>query len=290
MATTSTFVPGTSPAASDRFLPALRQLEDLPGSFVVVQRALEVAADSGASVSKLERVLSADPATVVRVLKLANSSLFSTRQEIRNLSMAIQFIGWKTLEVLLRHILATGVLDSLSSKQPAAQRARRVASLAGVASLDVGGAAELLRPADLLNLGTLHNVGDLALCWLFPEDYAEALRCAETVPLTEAQRAIFGFDAKLAGRSLLQAWHFPKTFWRTCSHWDDPLPLPPSIDGVFGKQLCAVHLGVRLSEAKIAELPLEQVEIRADVLEELGLTKAGVDGIYGSLANPPEES
>ena len=110
-----------------------------------------------------------------RILKLANSAYFGVASEVSTISTAINVIGYAKLRVLLRHILVSGLFDSLSADRPGSQQIREMSLAAGVACQQVSAASRWGDAEEMLNVGLLHNVGELALSWSFSDEYQRML-------------------------------------------------------------------------------------------------------------------
>ena len=62
---------------------------------------------------------------------------------------------------------------------------------------------------ELLVGGLLHNIGEFVLLSQFREDYERAISLTDRMLHYQAQREVFGTDARQAGRWLLEAWRLP---------------------------------------------------------------------------------
>ena len=74
---------------------------DLPPMPQVASRAISMVENPDTTASELTELLSSDTALAARVLKIANSAMFSRQREITTLNQAIMIIGFKQLGQLL---------------------------------------------------------------------------------------------------------------------------------------------------------------------------------------------
>ena len=152
-----------SPADTNRIEEAIERMQGLPALFPVVQKTLNSLENPDTPVRHLENVLSADPAMVARILRLANSALFGVMREVGTITLALQVIGQVKLRLLLQHIFIHGLFELLSAGRPAAEHVRRMSVASSVAAQAGAEASEHVDPGGALVAGLLHNLGELGL-------------------------------------------------------------------------------------------------------------------------------
>ena len=74
---------------------------DLPPMPQVASRAISLVENPDTTASELTDLLSTDAALAARVLKIANSAMFSRQREITTLNMAIMVIRFKALKGII---------------------------------------------------------------------------------------------------------------------------------------------------------------------------------------------
>jgi HD-like signal output (HDOD) protein len=74
---------------------------DLPPMPQVASRALILVENPDTASQELSELLSSDAALAARVLKIANSAMFSRQREITTLNQAIMVIGYKSLKGII---------------------------------------------------------------------------------------------------------------------------------------------------------------------------------------------
>ena len=177
----------------------------------LVIRALKVMDSPSASADDLIEVIELDAGLAATILKLANSALYGHLGRVKSLEHAVALIGHKSLRDL---VLATSAVQSFhdipvefvdmetfwDNSITCAVLARliaRHAKLKDVETLFLG--------------GLLHGVGRLVFYARRPVEYREVISKAETMnmAITDAERAVFGFDFSDVGAALLHAWQLP---------------------------------------------------------------------------------
>ena len=269
------------PLGRVRVRRAIAELHDLPGSFPTAEKALRLAVDPRTGTAQLQRVLSGDQAMAARILKLANSPYFGVISEVKTISMAINLIGYAKLRVLLRHILVSGLFDSLSADRPGSQQIREMSTAAGVACHRVSAASQCGDPEEMLNVGLLHNVGELALSWSFPDEYQQMLSLTDSMSPSAAQSQVFGVDSRQVGVWLAESWAFPRMFTYAVEHWPDPRQ--SLFDKPLRRCLCVVHIGVRLAWSLVQQVDSDRLDISEQILSELRLAPETIAETYVAL-------
>lgn len=85
---------------------------DLPPMPQVAAKAIVMVEDPDTTAQKLTDLLSNDTALAARVLKIANSAMFSRQREITTLNQAVMVIGFKAL----KGIIVAATLRQLNKK------------------------------------------------------------------------------------------------------------------------------------------------------------------------------
>ena len=281
MSVTASPLSTIKPLGPVRVRRAIAELQDLPGSLPTAQQALRLAVDPRTGTAQLQRVLSGDQAMAARILKLANSAYFGVASEVKTMSTAINVIGYAQLRVLLRHILVSGLFDSLSADRPGSQQIREMSTAAGVACHQVSAASRCGDPEEMLNVGLLHNVGELALSWSFPDEYQRMLSLRDSTTSSAAQLQVFGVDSRQVGVWLAESWAFPRMFIYAVEHWPDPRQ--SLFDKPLRRCLCVVHIGVRLAQSLRQQVDSGRLDIAEQILGELRLVSATIAEIYVNL-------
>jgi HD-like signal output (HDOD) protein len=247
----------------------VRATEKFPSLLPIVQRGLVLVEDPTATVGQIERVLCADAVMVARILKLANSAYYGVMTEVRTVSMAVNVIGYRRLRSLLRHILAAGLIEILAQGRPGSARIREEAVAVSAASHELALRCQAEDPEELLVAGLLYNIGELALSWSFPKEYAVVIDWSASMPLSSAQEVMFGVSSRQIGRLVLESWRFPGLFCKIVEGW--PQPLMETADSELRRSLTIVHVGIVLARALAAGQDADSLEIAAEIRSEIGL-------------------
>ena len=254
---------------------------DLPTLPSVALRMLELGEDPEAGLSEVAGVLANDSALSARLLKAANSPLYTARRQVDNLRQAVSLLGFNTAITLALSFSLQPQEDGGHLDKPAYWR--RSVSAAVVSRV----LAEHLHGGESgrFFLGALlQDIGMLVLDKAEPERYGKILEEARThSALAQAEIEVFGFDHAQIGGSLLESWGLPETLWRPVrlSHdlWFTDETQPHQID------LCVSFSG------ELADFWLLDAQVRPDTRElsqwagnHLGLDVDGFDAVVNRIA------
>lgn len=268
----------------DRVREAVWRLESLPALSPAIQKALAMCGDPLCSSRDLERVLETDQALVAQLLKISNSAYYALDGRTTTVSRAVTVIGQEKVQSLLLQVMLGGAFRRLSGRNPEGRRVVAVAVAAAAACHAIAQYIPGQNDEELLVAGLLHNVGDLVLLTTFPSEYLAAYRLAARMSPSSAQRAVFGVDAQLAGRWLLEAWGLPLIFAETTQYWDKPAKA--ALRACPRESLCVVHLGAHLGRCWEHQSDWQEVLDSADLstLDEIALGRDVLPDIYEKIS------
>jgi HD-like signal output (HDOD) protein len=193
----------------ERIFQNIRDLPTLPTVYLALS---EVIADPRSTAQDISQIVSNDPASASRVLRLANSVLYGFPGQIDTISRAVVVLGFDEVRNL---VLATSVMD-LFSKQDSAFDFRPGDFWAhsigvGIATRLIGQACRLSHVENLFVAGILHDIGKLVFFEFAEKEFTRALdqsnKCHQ--PLWEAELEILGMDHSQGGRLLAETWDLP---------------------------------------------------------------------------------
>lgn len=168
------------------------------------------------SAQKIADVIIQDPAMSVRLLQVANSSLYRTRSSTENIQMAITKLGLTLVRNLIMSLSMKQVYHA--SNNILAERFRELwlasAKTAAIARF-LASKTDHLDPEKAMLAGLIHNIGALPIL-LMAEDDDDLFDNAE---------ALYKIVQKMqgdVGSYIFQKWHFPDYMIdvaRECNHY-----------------------------------------------------------------------
>jgi HD-like signal output (HDOD) protein len=252
----------------------------------VAERVMAVIDRDDIGAAELATVIGTDPALVERVMRTANSVVFSSQANVRTLQHAVAVIGFETVRSLALASFVDGVVAV--SRQ---DWARSVTAAVGAAHV----ARRLGVDAQLaFSTGLLHDLGHALLESLDPS-YVMDLDPYRTAPLTadsearllRAERRRYGLHHAIITGDVLAFWNFAPDVVEAVAHHHTP-------KGALSRLHAAIVDGYRLAHWLVLGIPLAEYAavpgvllpsyVPAEDLETLGLeVERRADDLLGDL-------
>ncbi len=210
--------------------PALQNVPPFPP---VAARLMRLVSDDDFSYKDVADLIRADAAFSVEVLRLANSSVFGFRYEIKDIPHAIAVLGLNRLRAIVMTLAMKDFLVN-ARQHEALQRTWRH-NLACALSCELLSKAFWVDSGLAYTAGLLHDVGMLAMVTTHIEEYSELvqLRTLDPASFLQRERELLGIDHCEAGRWLLMDWGLPPEFTEAAArHHDAQQPADAEITSV----------------------------------------------------------
>jgi HD-like signal output (HDOD) protein len=201
-------------------------VSDLPPLPHVAAQAISLVEDPDTTAGQLTSLLGKDTALAARVLKIANSAMFSMQREITTLNQAIMIIGFKALKgvivaATLRQLNRTfGKLEQLIWEN---------STCTAIGAYNI--AQQLKKPFldEVFLIGLLHDLGKLVMVRELPKEYQKVIDLTKAgKTFVEAEQEILGFSHPLIGALVAKKWNFPLEACQIILHSHDPFEAPVS--------------------------------------------------------------
>ncbi|MFN8391067.1 MAG: HDOD domain-containing protein [Bdellovibrionota bacterium] len=201
---------------------------DLPPLPHVAAQALALIEDPDTTAQKLTELLGGDTALAARVLKIANSAMFSRQREITTINQAIMTIGFKTL----KGIIVAATLRQLNRKfGKIEQMLWENSTCTAIAARHV--TAKLKRPyaEESFLLGLLHDLGKLVLMRQVSKEYEGLVqKTQQGAFFVDLEQQDFGFAHTLIGALVAKKWNFSLETCQVILHHHDKIKDAPRSD------------------------------------------------------------
>lgn len=213
----------------DTLFKELEKITNLPTLPAVMNRLNAAVSDPNADAQHIAAVIKDDPAMMARILKTVNSAAFSSSEQVVSLQQAVARMGLRGVQNIA---LSTAVFETFEDKDGAEFSREEFWRH----SVCVGFAVNILYqhtmanlsaryPRDILHLaGLLHDIGKIIFENFYHADFMKALELAGTgsMPLFQAERAIFGTDHAEVGEWLARRWNLAPEVAESISHHHEP--------------------------------------------------------------------
>lgn len=188
---------------------------DLPAMPMVAQKVMQLVGEEQTTPADLQRVIAADPALASKVLRVANSALFSRVRAVTTLSHAVLILGYSTIRSLViaasvRSLFVQSSGEFGLKEQMLWEHSLGCGLAARILAARLGAAGPSLHGESAFIGGLLHDVGKVVLNASQPADYGEIFREAynEGRPVAEIEAARLGFTHAQVGALLVRRWNF----------------------------------------------------------------------------------
>ena len=176
---------------------------------VVAQRVMTLLADPDTPVVKVRKAIEQDPALTARLLRVANSALYSPAVACRSVEDAVMRLGSRTVTEIVVSLATLGMFSDAKSGYGAAFRNHCV----GVAAVGrVLGTEWRYKGVEHVFLsGLLHDIGKLLAMQVGEIRYEALDPVAVTTPdqVHMHERAFAGYDHAVLGAHVLERWKLP---------------------------------------------------------------------------------
>lgn len=209
---------------------------DLPPIPQVAALALRVIEDPESTAQKLTDLLSKDAALAARVLKIANSAMFSRQRDITTLNQAVMVIGFKAL----KGIIVAATLRQLNKRFGTSEKLIWEHSIAtAFAATLISKKLKKAYTEEIFLLGLLHSLGQIVL--LAQEDTYEQFRSVINkikelgYEYVQAEESQFGYSHPLIGALVAKKWNFSPEICQVILHYCDDFNSPVAVNTIEEK-------------------------------------------------------
>lgn len=242
-------------------------------------RALVLVHARSTDAAELARVVEADPALTISVLRFANSAASASRVRITACRDAIVRIGFEATRQIVSGTVMGTTFDGLGyAGVDVDELWRHVLATA----LTAEAAAPPASAGDAFTAGLLHDVGRLAMASFDPDRYARVVDVArQGVDARRAEALLFGSDHCDWGVRVGWEWQLPAGLMTAAAtHHEPPSGDAAALAVYTGRRIAgAIGIGDGISAARAAEIDTLSIA-DARVLASLG----GPDGLADRIA------
>ena len=208
----------------------LQQFVDRAGSLyslpAVAVEVLDLTAEPNIDTVALRECVERDPALVVRLLRVVNSSLFGLSRQVSDLTQALALLGVKPLKLLvLGFSLPKGLYAGIEAET--LQRYWRFTLIKAVTAREISKTFLDNSGDEAFIAGMLQEVGVLVLVNELGDPYINFLASVgdQGTQLLDAETATLGFDHAILSARLLEHWQLPPTIVAAVGAPYDPAAL-----------------------------------------------------------------
>ena len=192
---------------SSKLQDELNSCTDLPSLPAVALKIIDASKDPDISLHDVASIISSDPAISAKLLKVANSPLYSQRRSLNNLREALTLLGFNAS---LTIALSFSLLQSLSAQNKNHENYWKRSIVSASIARMLGARLKIVKLDDLFLASLLQDIGILVIQCLDDSPYSSI----ENQDLIHADRIklemeILGTDHAIIGAWLLNSWNLP---------------------------------------------------------------------------------
>ena len=211
--------------SSEQLKNIIMTTRDLPAMPQVASKVLELSSDPNTSALQLQQIISDDQAMTARILKIANSAMYSCSRKVKTLTEAIVMLGFNSIRSLVVTSAARNLYNTRNATTGLKER------LLWEHSIGVAFACRLLVQERVPSLaeeaflaGLMHDIGKLVLNLRVPEQFDEIVQVVynDNRPFNLTEKAILGFDHAEVGARLVNKWNLSPVLEDTILNHHNP--------------------------------------------------------------------
>lgn len=247
------------------------KLPMMPGS---AGRITSLLNDVNASSRQLTDAITYDPILTARILRLANSPIYSLQKNVSTLRHAVEIVGMKAIyEILIIGMAA----DSFAKEIRQSEKGRKIweHSLAvALLSRELGQVLRLRGTEEAFICGLLHDIGKILLLKNDFQTYSDILEENDEMQMLHSEMTNFGYNHTQIGSLVASRWGLPDGVCHTILNHHNPSQseqfmvvahLISSADSIanskgFGVREVAEEISVETESMIMLNLTQEQVE------------------------------
>ncbi len=188
----------------------IEALTSLPTVYLRIREQLD---SPEGSVVEVGRLVAADPALTVRLLRLVNSALYGYGQ-VDTVNRAVQILGLQQVHDLVLAMSVNSVFAGLRPEHMDVGRFWRSSVMCGLSARAIAHSCGQPSSERLFVIGLLADLGHLVMYQTVPDLAATAQNSVDTgnESLPTAERRIIGCDYAEVGATLMEHWKLPQPF------------------------------------------------------------------------------
>lgn len=207
-------------------IDAIKKNQDLASLPHVAGRVLKLIQNKNAELNQIAKLIEADPILTMKLLRVANSPIFATRNEIRSIQHALMLLGMKRISniVLSVSIYSKFFINAHKNAAVLMERFFQHSYLTGMTAKTL---TQILRKNFEDNEfvgGLLHDIGKMAMLQVHPKEYSLVRQLISQEGLNElaAEKEVFNENHIEVGLQIAHLWKLPEEIHRIIAFYKFP--------------------------------------------------------------------
>jgi diguanylate cyclase (GGDEF)-like protein len=258
----------------------LKNAVSFPSPPAVAQQIIELAGDPDIDVTKVASAIAKDPGLTAKVLRVANSPLYSKKRKSDNLRQALVVLGLNAATTLALSFSLVATYRGVKSNGIDYTRYWRRTILCASAARAFGAFKQIRAVEDLFLAALLQDIAVIAVDRVQPDFYAKLSTDATHAEFIAYEIERLGMDHAALGSWLLSHWKLTDSLCQTVA-WSHA---PPASDGETNAAVAArcVALGSECVEILLTpRTPMDLTALSHHAAAWLGM---GADALADTMA------
>jgi diguanylate cyclase (GGDEF)-like protein len=275
-------------AMLDHLKSKLKASVNFPSPPAIAQQIIALAGDPHIDISQVAAAIGRDPGLAAKLLRVANSVLYSRQRKSTNLRQALIVLGLHGATTLALGFSLIGTYRGLKSNGLDYDRYWRRAILSASAAKCFGALQNASAVDDIFLVALLQDIAILGVDRAAPDFYRELSRNASHGEFRAHEMARLGIDHAELGAWLLDYWKLPEPICRAVAWSHTPSIADRSTP--TGMTACCVALGSECVDILLAPAAATDFAALAEYASELmGIDAPTVAQVMGKIvAEIPE--
>ncbi|MBI5922665.1 MAG: HDOD domain-containing protein [Betaproteobacteria bacterium] len=194
-------------------------LVTLPDVYIRINRLLE---NPNSSTTDIAKAVSQDPSFTLRLLRVANSSLYRFPAAVTTAAKAVSIIGTAQIRSLALAMSVAKSFAGMPNELVSMENFWRHSLYCALIARHLAREARRCDPDSLFTAGLLHDIGELVIFNRLPEQAKDALLMVldsqDEMQVHEAERKVMGVDHAEVGGELARHWNLPSLLQECIAH------------------------------------------------------------------------
>lgn len=199
---------------SEDILKKIQNVTILPPVPKVLQEISQLFNAPDISTKKIEKLIEKDPSITLKVLSVANSSLYGLKRGVNNIGTAILILGVNEVKSILTSIKMASVLKMKADEYFDPDKFLNHSMIVGVLAQRMSKDLGFNFDGDGFVAGMLHDMGIVIIHEHLTKEFSEITDFAATnnISFLEAEYKILGLSHQEIGEFLTNKWSLPLVF------------------------------------------------------------------------------
>ncbi|MGA1861530.1 HDOD domain-containing protein [Deferribacter thermophilus] len=249
----------------------IKKANNIPPLPQIAARVLSILKKENYTLSEIVYLVSKDLGLTTEILKMANSAIFSPKEEIKDLRHAIVILGEKNLKNLL---IALSMKSYFYNDETKIELARGIweHSLCVAILMRILGSYKNIDTGDAFLLGILHDIGKVIFLLTTPF-YDEIVNITKKggVNSIEIESNLIGFNHAEIGGYVLSKWGLPELFYeKVYYHHDMTMYQKDDMLALLVVSNCLINkrkIGLNIYDEESFKIANKKLDLSEDIID-----------------------